>query len=172
MKLRKVIALVLAVTLLCGALVFTASADSDYRTRQLERFEEMKCRTIDVKIEQSGGYVLKSSKFYAREVDGVAENGDFILGPWKCLDSDTNVPMTTRTFHASGTCVAFAYSCDIVWGTDFPYSGVFWNDPCRDVSSVEIHLSGLVRTVQCAIKVNGKWIYSCDDCDAHSEWKP
>ena len=172
MKLRKIIALVLAAMLLCGALIVPASADSDIREKQLKRFEEMKNRKIDVEISHSGGYVMKLTKFYAREAIGVDEDGYFILGPWKCLDSDTNTPMFTHNFQANGTCVAFAYSFDIVWGTDFPFSGVFWNDPWRDVKSVEVRLGGIVRMASCFIKVNDKWVYTCDNCDSHSEWKP
>ena len=44
MKLRKAIALVLAALLLCGAMMCTASADAEYRAKQMARFEEMKNR--------------------------------------------------------------------------------------------------------------------------------
>ena len=172
MKLRKVIALVLAALLLCGAMMCTASADAEYRAKQVERFEEMKNRTIDVRICSGGGYAVKSTKFYVREVTGVDGNGDFILGSWRCLDSDTNLPMFTHEFKAPGTCVAFAYSCDIIWGTDFPYSGVFWNDPTRDVNSIMISLTGLVRAVEVTILVDDEVIYSCSNSDSHDEWKP
>ena len=74
MKLRKAIAFLLAALLLCGTMIFTASADSDYRTKQLERFEQMQNRKIDVTINHSGGYVMKSTKLYAREATGVDEN--------------------------------------------------------------------------------------------------
>ena len=172
MKLKKIIACLLALTLLCTAIILPASAETDYREAQLKRFQQMQSRKISVAIDHSGGYVMKSTKFYAREVVGVDEVGNFILGPRKCLDSGTNEPMFTHRLQANGTCVAFAYSCDIVWGTDFPYSGIFWNDPNQDVSSIEINLSGPARMVILYINVNGKCIFQDNNCSSHSEWKP
>ena len=172
MKLKKIIACLLSLTLLCTAMILPASAESDYRAAQLKRFQQMQSRKISVEIDHSGGYVMKSTKLYAREVVGVDEVGNFILGPWKCLDSGTNEPMFTHRLQANGTCVAFAYSCDIVWGTDFPYSGIFWNNPDQDVSSVVINLSGLARMVILYINVNGSVVYSDQNCASHSEWKP
>ena len=39
----------------------------------------MQERKIDVTIDHSGGYVLKSTKLYVREAVGVDDDGNFIL---------------------------------------------------------------------------------------------
>ena len=78
---RKLIAWIMTVALLCTALILISSSDSDYREAQLERYRKMQERTIDVTIDHSGGYVLKSTKLYVREVVGVDDDDIFILGP-------------------------------------------------------------------------------------------
>lgn len=177
MSIRKGIALVLAAMLICLACVVSAGAetapeDAEYRRKQLDKFEQMKTYTIPVELSKDGGYILKSEKFYTREVIGVADNGDFILGSWKSSYSDTNVPMSTDRFEVPGTCVMFAYSIDILAGTDFPYSGIFWKDVTRTVKKVEIILSGLCRNVDIGIFVNDKLTYGNDNCPSHKEWTP
>lgn len=172
MKLKEVLSLFLALMMLCAAMICPASADSAYRQAQLEQFHQMQNRKIDVEIDNSGGYMVKSTRFYAREVVGVDNDGNFILGGWKCLDSGSNEPMFTHRLTVNGTCVAFAYSCDVVWGTDFPYSGVFWNHPDKNVSKIEISLVGLCRAVHLWIKVDDKYVVVDPNCASHSEWKP
>ncbi len=145
---------------------------SDFYREQLQKFEDMKKREISVEVSHNGGYVAKSSKFYARKVTGVAENGNFILGPWECVDKHTNEPMGSDEFTLSGTYVMFAYSLDIVWGTNFPYSGVFWDNINEPVKEIYISHSGLCRCVYMRILVNGEEVVWEEDCSSHTEWTP
>ena len=132
----------------------------------------MKNNTIKVALDFSGGYVLKSTKLYGRKVTGVAENGDFILGPWEVLHSDTNVPLSFPRFTIDGTYCMFAYSVDIAWGTVWPYSGILWKDIDTPVTDLNIILSGFVRNVNIHIYVNENPVVRIDNCSAHSEWTP
>ena len=172
MKLIRLGAFILAAVILSTGLIFTANAESEssYYEEQVLKFEEMKRRAIPVELEFAGGYVVKASKFYGRRVIGVEPDGSFIPGPWELLDYRTNEPMMDATFYVPGTYVQFAYSCDIFWGTDWPYSGVFWNEINTPVEGIEIMLQGLVRNVSVPIYVNDELSFCNDDCDAHSEW--
>ena len=173
MKLQKAVACILAVILLCMVMTVPGTADSSRREEQLEKYEQMKRSTVHVTISNSGLYLMKSSKLYVRKVTGVDEEGNFILGGWERVYSESDVGMDrTDSVVVPGTGVCFAYSFDVRLGTDFPYSGVFLNDQTRDVGSVDVLLGGLVRMVECIIKIDGKINYSDFNCDSHTDWKP
>ena len=173
MILRKTIACILAVVLLCAAVMVPAFADSARREEQLKKFEEMQHSSIHVTITNCGFYHLKSSKLYVRKVTGVDSDGNFILGGWEKAYSRNGVGFdSVETVVISGTAVSFAYSFDVSLGTDFPYSGVFWNKPDRRVSDIDIELDGEVRTADITIKVDGTTVVNETNCSSHSEWTP
>ena len=173
MKFIKTIALILAVALLCTAMIFPAFADSSRREEQLKKYEEMQHSSIHVTIANHGFYYLKSSSLYVRKVTGVDGDGNFILGGWENVYSRTGVGFdAAEDVTVSGTAVCFAYSFDITWGTDFPFSGVFWNNPDKQVSDISIDLNGGVRTADITITVDGTTVVNETNCDSHSEWKP
>lgn len=172
MKFTRMIAMLLAAILLCTVLAAPALAENGSYEEQLRKYEEMKDRKITVTIDQDGLYVLKSSKFYAREIRGVNQDGSFILGGWECLYSESTVPNSLKTLQIPGTYAMFAYSCDIAWGTNFPYSGVFWSDINTPVKTIKIWPHGVVRDACMSISVNGKEVFYDFDCDSHSEWHP
>ena len=67
----------------------------------------------------------------------------------------------------------FAYSFDVTWGTDHPYSGVFWTDDDNtDWDSIYIITFGTCRMVDIDIYMGDERVVHEDDCDAHSEWTP
>lgn len=175
MKGRKVIALVLAVILLCTASLFTASAESEMTPYEeaMTRYKEMQQNTIHVRLNFHAGYTTKASKFYARKVTGVNEDGSFILGWWELVhDADSVFGYTDYQFDLPQTYVQFGYSFDIVWGTDWPYSKCFWNKTNTPVDDIFISIWGFVRSAGLTIRVNDKEIYSEFNLPAGKEWKP
>ena len=69
-----------------------------------------------------------------------------------------------------GTFVNFAFSFDITWGTDFPYSGVFWTDTHNtDWSTIDVELRGLCRNASIQIHVGNTRALDKRNCDSHSE---
>lgn len=164
----------------------TATKSARYY-KQMERFQKMQQQDhkINVALKHKGYYVKNNAKLYGKKVIGVKDNGDFILGNWECLNTQTNVwkLMNPKTFKISGTYVAFAYSFDIVGGTDFPYSGVFWNHPENEMRELVITTSGGCRTADihiyyeygvpsnnyCSTRI-GSVIET--NCSSHKEWKP
>jgi hypothetical protein len=72
-----------------------------------------------------------------------------------------------------GTFVNFAFSFDITWGTDFPYSSVFWTDTHNtDWETIDVELRGLCRNASIQIHVGNTRAVDKRNCDSHSEWKP
>ena len=173
MKLTRIIALVLAAAILGIGLAASASAESTPYEEAMERYERMKGDYINVCLDFQGMYTTKASKFYAREVTGVAEDGTFILGPWRCYSNHTNVVGSPDIYlNVPATCVQFAYSFDIMWGTDWPYSGIFWTDVSKDVRGIRIEHGGFVRYASICITVDGVQVFNDLDCASHSEWQP
>ncbi|MBP3270614.1 MAG: hypothetical protein J6M17_00115, partial [Ruminococcus sp.] len=73
----------------------------------------------------------------------------------------------------SGDYVNFAFSYDIVGGTDFPYSGVFWTrSHDTDWDRINIHLSGSCRMADVSIYIGEEKVVGVTNCGSHSEWKP
>lgn len=152
--------------------------NNDYRLRHL------RARKVEVKLRQSGPYVVKNWKFYGRKAIGVdRKTGDFIFGKWEVLDDRDNITCLDNATYLDLTAdyMQLAFSCDIVWGTDFPYSGVFWNEPDLDLREVEIAMMGGCRTVSVHMDIKAyneeKGVSANrkireDNCSSHKEWKP
>lgn len=161
-----------AVMLLTVVLALTAfSNGSDYEVQQ-RKYEERTKKLIAVDINCSDSYTLETSKFYGREILGVDNTGEIILGPWQCLDGAANVTPGTRSITIPGTYAQFAYSCDILGGTDFPFSGVFWTNIDKPIDDISIYVDGMERMVEVDIYVNNRLAVDEYNCDSHSEWKP
>ena len=116
-------------------------------------------------------------KLYGREATGVDANGEFILGDWEQLNTAGNDMFigTKRDITVNGKYVEFAFTYDITWGTDFPYSGVFWtnNYAYNDYDSIFINITGTCRNANIRIWVgDNKKVVDQSNCSAHSEWKP
>ena len=157
----------------------------------IERLNIMCSRSIDVKITHNGFYRQKSIKLDGRKAIGAKEDGSYILGSWELIDSrKDNAKGISKNIdlHIDGDYVMLAYSFDIVWGTDFPYSGVFWDATRGDkrgaeLKSVEITTDGTIRNADIEFGVeyyksdnnyNHPYIFGQKfvNCDSHTEWKP
>ena len=115
----------------------------------------------------------KSCKLYGRKLIDVEDNGDYVLGEWKLLKENDLHAGVEWEFSIDGTYVQYAFSCDVTWGTDFPYSGIFWNDIERSwADDIHITLNGFVRNVDVRIEVGESVPVNEKNCYAHKEWKP
>ena len=160
----------------------TAFGGNKLRAQQ-DRLRHMRGDVIYVRIREPAWYHLKSTKLYGRKVVDMDENGDFIIGDWELITTRAD----SKAFTISGDYVCFAYSGDITWGTDFPFSRVFWNEPHRDVEEVVITWGGGCRNADISINVTysnawGTWAGAGNtglneyieetNCSSHKEWKP
>lgn len=172
-------------TAVAAASSATAQKSARYY-KQMERFKKMQEREISITAWNLGGYIVKSSKIYGKKVIGVNDNGDFIYGNWERLTDQSNIWYSKspfKSFKVSGAYVKFAYSFDIVGGTDYPFSRVFWNEPEKDMDKIEITLSGSCRSAD--IHIVYEYFHADDpihslrigsvietDCNSHKEWTP
>ena len=154
---------------------------------QVARLRSMREREVKVTISSSDAlYYLKSSKFYGRKaIVVIPEESSLILGPWEVINTSTD---HYNRFKITGDYVMLAYSGDIVWGTDFPFSGIFWNEPIVDLTKVDIKWTGGCRNANIEINTYYTEAYHAygyeleeywecqkikiSNCDSHSEWKP
>ena len=67
---------------------------------------------------------------------------------------------------------AFAYSFDIVWGTDWPYSGIFYSNLDAHPETIRIQLGGTCRMASINIMVDRRTVVDDSNCSSHSEWRP
>lgn len=155
-----------------------ASQEKTYEQRRYEYnmyiFRSLQNQTTNVKISNVGLYHAKSVKLYGRKIVDVDKNtGDYILSNWECLTDACINGYSDLNFKISGSYVAFAYSFDITWGTDFPYSGIFYDDIYNfSANDIEITMGGCVRNASIEIKVGHKTLVDVMDCGSHSEWRP
>ena len=147
----------------------------DKYERNMVYFQNLEETTINVAIDNDGLYQAKNIKLYGREVIDVdEETGEFILGDWEIIRNfDKLTGLTGNRFKISGSYVAFAFSFDITWGTDFPFSGVFFDDIYNIYEDdIYITLKGCVRTAGIKIKVGNRTVVDQSNCSAHKEWIP
>ena len=128
-------------------------------------------------IDSCGFYHAKNVKLYGRKCLGIDDNGNWILGSWELLNLEESFHGGTETsFDIPGVYVSFAFSFDITWGTDFPYSGVFLDENSRffakDWHELNIEIGGAVRTASIEIDVDNNVLFEDYNCSSHSEWKP
>ena len=141
-------------------------------------YNKVKGTKKKISILNYGFFHAKNVKFYGRKCLGIDDNdGSWILGKWEQLNTDTSVHGATGyNFDISGEYMCFAFSYDITWGTDFPYSGVFLDQNskyfAKDWKKLEIAMWGAVRTGCITIDVDDSTIVHETNCGSHSEWKP
>ena len=144
------------------------------REQKINEHERIAGIEKTVTIRNNGFYHAKNIKFYGRRIIGVDDNAEYIYGNWEQINE-------TESLHAGGAVACkieghyaeYAFSYDITWGTDFPYSGVFWSD-LNDTNGSDISISfgGTCRMAEINIYVGDKTVVSESNCSAHSEWKP
>ena len=114
---------------------------------------------ISLTIDDDGDYTTKSKAFYARK-----ENGG-----WECLYSAGNGDVWGMGI--SSDYVEFGFEFDVKWGTNWPYSNVFWTtsqSKSTPVENIWIRLGGGARTATIEIKVNNSRVFYDGNCDSHS----
>ena len=140
-----------------------------------EQFCKLKNTTKTVRIDNGGGFYATDIKFYGKKIIDVEPNGNFILGPWEQLNTQTSVHSMVGkfSFDINGTYVAFAFSYDIAWGTNFPYSGVFWeNIYYTDWKEIKIGFTGICRCSFTSIYLDDMCVFYEENNPSHEEWKP
>jgi len=139
------------------------------------QLQNLKNKKKEIHVSNYGWYSAKSMKLYGRRATGVDSNGNFILGKWEQLHTTTSARGLGGDYYItiSGDYVNFAFSYDIVGGTDFPYSGVFWTrSHDTDWDRINIHLSGSCRMADVSIYIGEEKVVGVTNCGSHSEWKP
>ena len=159
-----------------------ASSVSATSQDEQAKLQEMLQHRITVHLGRSQWFEAKSAKLYGRQVKGFDANGNYILGPWELIHDGAKE--FHHKFEIRGTYVMFGYTLDVIWGTDFPYSGVFWDNTGARMNSIYIDYGGGCRNVN--IKIMAVYTEAGDNyktekkrevvneknCSAHKEWKP
>ena len=145
--------------------------------RQLDYLESRQNTKKKVTIYNYGLYHAKNVKLYGRKCLGVDDYGDWILGDWELICSEDSLHgCTGYGYNITGDYFSFAFSFDITWGTDFPYSGVFLDQssPCfaSDWNELNIEIGGTVRSASVVMNLDDQGLFADYNCSSHSEWKP
>ncbi len=116
--------------------------------------------TIRVNIRKPGAYSVNDSNLYARKEGGTWE---------KVYNNDKTSP-----FYISREYVAFGFEFDIMAGTDWPYSDVFWTEKqTRSISlvdTIDVCMGGGVINSYITIHVNGNPVVDITDCVRHTRY--
>jgi hypothetical protein len=145
----------------------------DLRVERLERLQNTK---KTVRIRNHAGFHVCESVLYGKKIVGVDENGDFVLGGWERLHSSDSMHGAWGagpSFEITGDYVAFSYTFDITWGTNYPFSGVFWNNSEEtDWKNLKIDIYGTCRNAAIEIRVGDKLVVDKENLSAHDKWRP
>ena len=175
---RRIIALITMCLVLAFPLTAYAAPGGLHKPRRtyeqaVNHFEEIKNKQVHIRFSHRGLYVANESMLYARKIVGVNEDGTYQLSPWECISHRSNVAYCSdKEITLPATYVIFGYSFDITWGTDWPFSAMFWNSTKEPARNISILISGGVRTPDVLIYVNDRQIYHNDNCSAHNQWIP
>ena len=141
-------------------------------------YDKVKGTKKKVSIENWGFFTAKNVKLYGRKCLGIDEyTGNWILGKWEQLNENTSfIAGRGIQFDIDGEYMCFAFSYDITWGTDFPFSRVFLDENCKyfatEWDKLQIQMWGAVRTACLDINLGDHAYLSETNCSSHSEWKP
>ena len=141
----------------------------DYYADQWLQWQDMMDNYIHFKFSNAGFFCVKETKLYAREIVGMYEDGSYIIGPWKLVHQGSG---EGERLSLPGDYVMFAFGYDVTWGTDWPYSDVFWTDAKTRVREISIYSWGEVRTPGIHISVNGEEVYDRYNLPSHKQWQP
>ena len=127
-----------------------------------------------VTISNDGMYHAKSVKLYGRRILSVNDKAEYVLGGWEQLNPNTSMHgLASDTFNIGADYAQFAFSFDITWGTDFPFSGIFWDKTyTTNWNELDITMNGTCRSANLYIAIGGKRYKSVQDCYSHKEWRP
>lgn len=205
-KVRRAVALLGAVMTVATTASICASADNtesvtfsfsnyslsdnkkiDFNTA-VGRLRIMGERKVKLKLMNEGTFKTKSSKLYGRRAIGVYKDGSYILSDWELIDDVRNDIMEKRELTITGDYVVLGYSYDVCRGTDFPYSGIFWDATDgkyqgTELNNAEIRISETAYDVSVSFciscfmsaddfKDTHCFAWNCDHCEDHEEWVP
>ena len=141
--------------------------------RKKDQITGMYLHQKKIELDQFGLYHAKSVKLYGRRVLSINDDGSFNLGNREVIRDMSMHCLKTYKFYITGDYVEFAFSFDVTRGTDFPYSGVFWDEAYNNSwNNIRITMGGAVRTASINIKVGGNTVVDESNCSSHSEWRP
>ena len=144
--------------------------------QRYEQYCNLRNTSKSVYICNGGEYHATNVKLYGRKIIRVEQDGSFTLGAWELLNPITSFNgflINDVRFDISGTYVAFAFSFDITWGTDFPFSDIFWDDIYNtDWDFINIEMDGMCRTANIRIDVGFYGRIHVQNLQAHKEWTP
>ena len=144
--------------------------------QRYEQYCNLRNTSKSVYICNGGEYHATNVKLYGRKIIRVEQDGSFTLGAWELLNPITSfngLLINDVRFDISGTYVAFAFSFDITWGTDFPFSDIFWDDIYNtDWDFINIEMDGMCRTANIRIDVGLYGRIHVQNLQAHKEWTP
>ena len=141
-------------------------------------YNKVKGTKKKISILNYGFFHAKNVKVYGRKCLGIDDNdGSWILGKWEQINSNQSIHTSeVYKYTVDGEYMCFAFSYDITWGTDFPYSGVFLDQNskyfAKDWNEIEISMWGAVRTGCITIDLDDRTIVHETNCSSHKEWKP
>ena len=132
-----------------------------------------------ITIEHKGIYVSQHISFYVRLADGnwYTWLKDRSLAKWDDPITFYIAKDNLNYFDALG------FEFDVFWGTDWPYSGVFWtmdesvnrynNGATRyaEPDNIYIVLDGYARNAWITITVDDEKVVEDYNCDRHSQYK-
>ncbi len=151
------------------------SAHIDYVKEMRTRDLDLMRKTVKtVTISNDGMYHAKGVKLYGRRILSVNDKAEYVLGGWEQLNPNTSMHgLTSDTFNIGADYAQFAFSFDITWGTDFPFSGIFWDKTyTTNWNELDITMNGTCRSANLYIAIGGKRYKSVQDCYSHKEWRP
>ena len=123
--------------------------------------------SIRVNTNSANLYSTKHQKFYARPIIGVNDNGSLRLGNWQLLIDEEGA---NRSMLISGKYAEFGFGFDIDWGTNWPYSDVFWRANQGAADNINIEWGGICRAAWIKIKVNDREVVNNSNCSSHSPY--
>jgi len=144
------------------------------RQQKINEHERLAGIGKKVTIKNCSFYHAKNIKFYGRRIIGVDDNCEYIYGNWEQINETESLHFGSSVeCPICGHYGEYAFSYDVTWGTDFPYSGVFWrNELDTNGCDIDITLSGTCRMANIDITVGRQNVVNESNCSAHSEWKP
>ena len=122
---------------------------------------------INVDIDPSRFYITNHQCFYARAIKGMDSQGNYLLGDWECILNDTS---GAKKFILNGKYAELGFEFNIVYGTDWPYSDVFWHLQDGVAEDILIEYGGTAKAAWIKIYVNGSIVVYDSYCESHERY--
>ncbi len=121
---------------------------------------------IHIATDSATLYGTKHQRLYGKRITSIKSNGEPILSGWeRIIDAESG----DKSIYVDGSYVEFGFSFDIVWGTDWPYTGPFWSLKDGPAKDIRIEWGGTVRCAWIKITVDGREVVHNTNCDSHDK---